>query len=264
MHKISAKVILDAITQENTRLTTIEVVMPKFLVAQLNTHRALVKNSASSRAMPVGFVITSVLENYVTPMDFGMPANSRGMVAKSNLTGWRKHVSKFLWNTGMYVNIVIAYLQSKVGLHKAWANRPLEAYMYTKVLVTATEWENFFKLRVHKDAQDAMQIAARSIKDALTNHVPTMAYENQYYLPYVGILDNPTQSQINLSVSCCAQITYNRDLDESPDKAANIVAKLLGDTPHWSPFEHLAILNHKSKGSYKDWGTYRHLLENTI
>lgn len=261
MHKISAKVILDALPKKGARLTTIEVVMPKFLIAQLNTHRALVKNSASSRAMPVTFVITSIVENYVTPMDFGMPANSRGMVAKSSLTGWRKHASRLLWNTGMYVNIAIAYLQSKVGLHKAWANRPLEAYMYTKVLITATDWENFFKLRVHKDAQDAMEITALAIKTALHNHIPTIVEDNQYYLPYVGILYNPTPEEINLSVSCCAQITYNRELDTSPDKAASVVAKLLGDTPHWSPFEHLAVLNHNPKGSYRSWQSYRHIIE---
>ena len=258
---ITAKVILDALPAYGSRLTTVEVTMPKFLVAQLNTHRALVKNSASSRAIPVTSTIKGILEHPVTPANHEMPANSSGMIPRRSLKGVRKLLAKVLWNTGMYFNIGLAYLQSKVGLHKAWVNRPLEAYMTTKVLITATEWDNFFTLRIHPDAQDAMQEVALKISKAIGTHVPTPVSPGYWYLPYVGALLEPTQADLDISVSCCAQVSY-RTLDMSPDKAKRVVSKLLGDTPHWSPFEHIAVLDYNPKGSYKSWSTYRHILDN--
>ena len=77
---ITATVILDVQPQIGHRLTTLEVTMPKFLVAQLNTHRALVKNSASSRAIPVTQFIRNILKSPVTPASHRMPANSSGMI----------------------------------------------------------------------------------------------------------------------------------------------------------------------------------------
>ena len=261
-NNITAKVILDAQPELGHRITTLEVTMPKFLVAQLNTHRALVKNSASSRAIPITQFIRTILKSPVTPANYNMPANASGMIPKSHLKGIKKLLSIALWNTGMYLNVGIAYLQHKLGLHKAWANRPLEAYYYTKVLITATEWDNFFNLRIHKDAQDAMCEVASRIKEAIDTSKPKPVSTGSWYLPYVGILENPTQDEIDISVSCCAQVSY-RTLDTSPDKAKRVVSKLLGETPHWSPFEHIAVLTYNPKGSYKSWNTYRHILDNS-
>ena len=260
---ITATVILDVQPLQGMghRLTTLEVTMPKFLVAQLNTHRALVKNSASSRAIPVTQFIRNILKSPVTPANHRMPANSSGMIPKSYLKGIKKLLSIGLWNTGMYLNLGIAYLQHKLGLHKSWANRPLEAYYYTKVLITATDWDNFFNLRIHSDAQDAMCDVAYKIKDAIDGHLPFPVSPGYWYLPYVGAMLEPTQADLDISVSCCAQVSY-RTLDMSPDKAKRVVSKLLGDTPHWSPFEHIAVLDYKPKGSYKSWSTYRHILNN--
>lgn len=135
--------------------------------------------------------------------------------------------------------------------------------MYTRVVITATDWDNFFNLRIHKDAQDAMMVVASSIKKALTHHVPIKASIGAYHLPFIGLINNPTQDQIDISVSCLAQTSY-RALDDGTHKAKRVVNKLLGDTPHWSPFEHVAVYDLTESGSFKGWHSYRHIKEEEL
>lgn len=49
---ISAKVITDSKSPQGNRITTFKLVFPRFILAELNTHRLFSKNSASSRAIP--------------------------------------------------------------------------------------------------------------------------------------------------------------------------------------------------------------------
>ena len=49
-----ANVIKDSITEDgNNRMTTFEIQFPRFILAELNTHGMLKKNTQSSRAVPV-------------------------------------------------------------------------------------------------------------------------------------------------------------------------------------------------------------------
>ena len=264
---ISATVILDAKVNQRygvkpCRITTLEVIMPKFLVAQLNTHRTFSRNSASSRAIPIFKSIQNVLEAPVTPLDYGTPANGKGMQPKSSLTGLRRLLAGAVWQTSMYLAIASAYLLNHIGLHKQFTNRLLEPYTYTKVLITSTEWENFLTLRDHGAAQDAMQEVAKAIRVALNNSVTYVINDGYWYLPYVGIFpQKPTTEQFDISVSCCAQVSF-RTLDDNATKAKRVVASLLNDdVKHWSPFEHIAVAKQGRYANYVGFRSLRHIKE---
>lgn len=261
MHNISARMVLDTINPDAVRMMTLEVIMPKFLIAQLNTHRQLIKNSASSRAIPVTKNIGYILDNPVTPMDFGMPANGKGMIPKATMEGINKVLAGIIWKTTMYFSLGSAYLLSKLGLHKAWTNRIIEPFTYTKVVISGTEWDNFFNLRLHGDAQDAMQETARVMNHAIISSTPTKVAWGTWHLPYVGNLIEPTQADKDVSVSCCAQVSF-RTFDLSEDKAARVVKALSGNTPHASPFEQIAqaVPNHSSGSLGSGWVSYRHII----
>src|SRR5436190_18443341 len=47
-----AKILADSISPDDVRLTTLVVTFPRFILAEVNTHRMLSRNSASSRAIP--------------------------------------------------------------------------------------------------------------------------------------------------------------------------------------------------------------------
>ena len=258
MHQISTQIILDSINPDGLRLTTLTVVMPKFLVAQVNTHRKLSRNSASSRAVTIEKNIGYVLKNPVTPADFGMPANGKGMQPKSQLTGTKEVMAKVVWNAAKYSMVGAAWLLSQIGLSKQWTNRLLEPFVYTTVLISSTEWQNFMNLRMHEDAQDAMQLVAEHIADALNSSDPETVPWGSWHLPYVGVVKNPTDEQFHISISCCAQVSF-RTLDTSAQKAKRVVNSLTSGILHASPMEHPAqAVNTTSYSNFDNgWMQYR-------
>ena len=60
---IQAKIVADSINIQGDRLTTLEVVMPRYILAEFNTHRMLSRNSASSRAIPFDKMLEMVKTN---------------------------------------------------------------------------------------------------------------------------------------------------------------------------------------------------------
>src|ERR1035437_3905890 len=68
MTKISAKVIADSKNKFGNRITTMVVTFPRYILAELNTHRMFSKNSASSRAIPFERLLKSVEENPFIPI----------------------------------------------------------------------------------------------------------------------------------------------------------------------------------------------------
>lgn len=146
---------------------------------------------------------------------------------------------------------------TKVGLHKQWTNRPLEWQQEIKVVVTSTEWENFFNLRLDsKTVQPEMVELARMIKHEIELTPEVELQPGEWHLPYITTARSPTTGSVyyyanrtgclsledakKISVSCCAQVSY-RNLDMSLAKAEKVIKMLTkADDPHLSPFEHQA------------------------
>lgn len=53
MDSIKVKIIKDSISPDENRVTTFELEYPRYIHAQLLTHRVFSRNSASSRAIPI-------------------------------------------------------------------------------------------------------------------------------------------------------------------------------------------------------------------
>jgi len=77
---IKAKILQDSISPNGDRLTTMEVTMHRWVLAELNTHRVFSRNSRSSRAVPlikkkegeiVGGTIFEVLQSPAYPVEWG-------------------------------------------------------------------------------------------------------------------------------------------------------------------------------------------------
>jgi thymidylate synthase ThyX len=123
----------------------------------------------------------------------------------------------------------------------------LEPFQHIKVIVTATEWENFFKLRIHKDAQPEMCQLATHMAFALDDSTPTKLIAGEWHLPYVEyeeFLDEhecyvEIDKAIKCSVARCARVSYLNHDNSSPDIEKDIaLADCLLEAGHMSPFEH--------------------------
>ncbi len=148
---ISAKIVADSLSPQGHRLTTLEVVMPRYILAEFNTHRVLSKNSASSRAIPFIKMVREVQENPFIP--YAWQKDHKGMQGNEYITDVViAQECEDIWLQGRDNAVVAAMLlnddnKQDLAVTKQLCNRLLEPFMWHKVLVSGTEWENFFNLR---------------------------------------------------------------------------------------------------------------------
>lgn len=145
---IQAKVIADSKNPQGNRITTMVVTFPRFILAELNTHRMLSRNSASSRAIPYKKMLKSVLSNPFIPIAW--QADHKGMQGSSYLGKFKSFLAKQGWLTARNFAVAFSWVLSKINITKQLCNRLLEPFMYHTVIITATEWENMFSLRCPK------------------------------------------------------------------------------------------------------------------
>lgn len=157
-----AKIILDSINESGDRLTTFQLRYPRFIHSELMTHRVFSRNAMSSRAVPVAKMIAQVRENPAKPIHWGM--NKPGMQATEEVP---VASAEHLWQKAANLAADVAEQMVKLNLHKQVANRILEPFQWMNTIVTATEWDNFFELRAHPDAQPEFQKLAVMMQNAM-------------------------------------------------------------------------------------------------
>ena len=255
-HKlISAKVIADSVCPQGVRMTTMEIEYPRFILAELNTHRMLSKNSASSRAIPVKAMHEFIKANPAIPVSWGK--NQPGMKANEDVGSTVALEAEQIWNRAKDDALHWAdALAHKLAIHKQIANRITEPWMTMKTVISGTEWNNFFHLRNHADAQPEIKALAEAMTVAYTTHLPVPLKPGQWHLPYITIAEYVPTGELQylnnnfdpisleeakiVSASCCAQVSYRKN-DDSFDKAKKIYDQLILSEPvHASPIEHQA------------------------
>lgn len=235
---------------------TVTAEYPRAIHAQLLTHRVFSKNSSSSRAVPVNKMIEQMHEN---PCKVHWTENQPGM---QGAPVEDETILNFVENTiKSYRKVTesVAKALNAVNIHKQNINRYIEPFTNIKIVLTSTEWENWDWLRDDPDAQGEIATLARLLKQAreyMQDHEMLSLYPGEYHVPYVrretvddgNVLYFPldsdqeisVQEAIELSISCCAQISY-RKLDTSTEKRDSIIPKLFKVRKvHASPTEHQA------------------------
>lgn len=258
---ISAKVIQDSISEAGIRITTFELEYPRFIHSEFMTHRMLSRNSASSRAIPIEKMIQTIENNPAMPVHWGK--NQAGMQANEQLEEHKLWQAQQIWLAAAKDAIQHSRNLADLGVHKQIANRVTEPFQWMKVVTTATDWENFFWLRDHKDAQPEIQALARKMKQSMDASEPFLLYEDEWHVPYVNRVREAPDSNLvyytgtddghivklnyhtpeeakMISASCCAQVSY-RKTDDSLEKAKMVFDRLINSEPvHASPVEHQA------------------------
>lgn len=243
---ISVKIVEDSIFRDD-RLTTFELTYPRYVHAELMTHRVFSRNAQSSRAIPADRRIENVVNRPVFPIEWGL--NQRGMQAKdTELSGDDLVKAQAIWH-GAAADAAAAALKLKaLGLHKQWINRLLEPFDTITVIVTSTQWTNFFGLRCHKDALPEFQEVAWRMAHAYHECVPNRC---NWHLPYVTEEETADVDECNedealefwlrVSTARCARVSYlNHDgsLPKTTDDL-KLYDRLLS-SKHMSSFEHPA------------------------
>jgi thymidylate synthase ThyX len=257
---ISAKIILDSVSPEGHRLTTFELRYPKFIHGEFMTHRVFSRNASSSRAIPTKKYLEEVRSDELRACPVFWGKNQAGMQAAEELTGSELIDAKHAWARAALNAADIAEEMMVDGVHKQIVNRILEPFIHINVVVTATEYMNFFGLRLDAGAQPEIRALAETMWAAYNRATPIRPNEiihtlrpGQWHLPYVKYEpsgSNRYQEGVELtqairqSVARCARVSYRSfetGKESTLDEDLALYDKLLGSQPiHASPAEHQA------------------------
>jgi hypothetical protein len=280
---ISADIVCDSVYTPSpdsgpVRLTTFEITHNRFILAEVNTHKVLSKNSASSRAIPVEKQVKKIADEIALPVVW--PTEQKGMQGGEPLSEAAQAAAVQEWMTAAQnaINTVLklrdipwdkdeAQLEAEGGgggevLHKSVVNRLLEPFMWHTAVVTGTAWENFFLQRAHKDAQPEFQAVAKLMLEKYRSNRPVNLNPGEWHLPYVsqedrdevwGDLDPSSGEYLDgwttlakISAGRCARTSYltqngTRDLSEDLTLFGRLIDRTSDEEPrHWSPLEHPA------------------------
>lgn len=238
-----AHVLLDSITEQGDRLTTMEVCFPRIVLAEFNTHRVFSRNSASSRAIPIEKMIERVERDPYVPEYWGK--NQSGMQADEAIPDDTAAHAEQVWRDSLANQLAAAKALADLGVHKQLSNRLLEPFMWHTVIVTATEWSNFFALRANKDAQPEIQRIARLMQDAYRESKPRIVQAGEWHLPLLqpdeqSLAKEDIMQACKISAARCARVSYLTH-DGKRDIAKDIeLYDRLVSAGHMSPLEHVA------------------------
>jgi hypothetical protein len=152
---------------------------------------------------------------------------------------------------------------SELGVHKSLCNRLTEPWMWITVVMSATKWKNFFRLRCHQDAEIHFQLIANMIREQLETSRPMPLSAGQWHLPYIEgddwkeaamigkVYSDQEQKDLHkldilkrASVARVARVSYMTHGSNKKDllKDVGLFYRLYegSDFGHFSPFGHVA------------------------
>lgn len=257
MNQISAHIVADSISPQGHRISTILGVIPRIVLAELNTHRMLSRNSASSRAIPTEKMIQTLKNNPFIPIKW--MKEHKGMQGYEYFDDFLSHIQGDLkrnWLKSRDFAIDGALEHIRIGASKQIANRLLEPWMMHTVLITATEWSNFTALRAEENAEIHFQDFAYKVLNVLNESEPKKLAADDWHIPFGDDIDEGKlfntfgngievltgEIKVKIAVARAARTSYTVvGTDQKHDYAADIkLHDRLLESGHLSPFEHCA------------------------
>jgi len=264
----AAKVILDSVSPMGTRLITMEWTYPRIVLAEVNTHKMVDKNTSSSRAVPFAKKLAAIQANPFIPDRFplngpGMQPcaymdESAGLIIVSLEDFDKKYGGKEVpsyiecrdsWLDARDAAILEAEKLNNLGVHKEIVNRLLEPWEWTTSVLTATEWSNMWAQRCHPAAQWQFQKVAKLAWQAMQDSKPVFVDYGRWHLPYLDDDDRKAltdERQRKVSAARCAAVSFHRQGEKREyDVLENVFSRLVGGADgkqpgHWSPLGHVA------------------------
>ena len=281
-----AKIIADSISPEGNRITTMQIKFHRFVLAEFNTHRRFSRNFSSSRAIPTKKLLDQVRNNPAMPLWWGK--NQSGMQAPEELDDHTKAGAIIQWKRAADQAAFMAHSLADIGVHKQIVNRLIEPFLYVEGIVTSTDWQNFFDLRCHPDAQPEIQALAYKMRDVLNASTPTPLDHGDWHIPYISSDDHFTiddhyeelgrpatfslwEELAKVSAARCCRVSYLKHdgTTATIKEELALFDKLAGGVPiHASPLEHQARCVPECDSSlsrnFSGWVQFRALWERSL
>lgn len=265
-NQTSTRIVADSINEFGSRATTFVSKLPRIVLAELNTHKSIGKNSASSRAIPFEKMLASVDEEPFIPLAF--QKGHSGMQGNEYFEGEELAELGHKWLDAGFAAKFMAQKLHDSGVTKQLCNRLLEPFLYHTAILTATDFENFFALRAHEAAEIHIQDLAYKMIDAYNESKPKELKAGEWHIPFGDQMPDVSEAEkIKIAVARVARVSYlNFDGSNDFEKDLKLHDRLV-KMGHFSPTEHLAQAseerNPRLSGNLdSSWVQYRKLIPN--
>lgn len=221
------------------RFRTFLISFPKCLLAELNTHRELVRNVGSSRAVPVTKMIERATSDPFIPI---FTRNKRGMVGAADLTLEEQIAATSIWMTALENAVEQSQRLALIDVHKQETNRLLEPFLNVELVLSGTNFDNFYALRRSASAQPSFKEIADEMYEIDRQSTPDQLNYGDWHIPFSDYFpDNSTlEEKLKIAIARCARVSYQTHGGQhSVQKDFELYNMLLNDR-HMSPFEHVA------------------------
>ena len=245
--QIHAEIVGHSLSPQGDELISVLCTFPRIILAEVNTHRMLSKNTSSSRAIPFNKMVEAVQENPFIPIAW--QKDHKGMQGTEYLADRKHENAVYEWLKARDYAVKQARMMNNDGVTKQLCNRLLEPFMWTTMLITGSKegWDNFFKLRCgnyegFKSRKEAakeflekgnidtsrwsdmdwrklnkgqaeihIMDLAEKIYDAYNESTPKQLQAGEWHIPMISDLESlklSTDDQIKLSVGRAANTSY--------------------------------------------------------
>ena len=179
--KIKAEIVGHSLNPQEDELISVLCTFPRIILAEVNTHRMLSKNTSSSRAIPFHKMVEAVQNNPFIPIAW--QKDHKGMQGTEYFTDTISIAKlKRKWLDARDYAIACANVlregeydgtKNMIEVTKQLCNRLLEPFMWTTMLITGSRegWDNFFNLRCpqYKIHQGTYKSKKEALKYGLSN-----------------------------------------------------------------------------------------------
>lgn len=243
------EVLADSIGPHGVRLTTFHLRYPRAAAHEdFLTHRRFSRSASSSRAIPIERMIKRATWG---PELFGRA--QPGMGADEVLDEPGQAACRAVWNRARDEAVAGALRLAALGAAKEDANLLLRPFEWIDVVVSSTEWGNFFRQRADQETglvRRQLKRVADGMRDLLASRTPWATRFGEWHLPYLTtdeLLDvcagrTDRVQAARASAMRCARTSYARHdgTHGSVDEDAQSCLEKLVRSAHWSPLEHPA------------------------
>lgn len=272
----SCQILADSVNPHDCRITTMLLSYPRIVHAEFMTHRVFSRNAGSNRAIPVAKLLSAVTDDPFVPIYWGK--NQKGMVAGEEFSPEETENLVRIWLMARNSAVEHAKLLMQYGVHKSISNRLLEPWQWITVVVTSTEWANFFNLRIDDAAEVHIRRIAEMMYQARRDSEPKELKPGEWHLPFINQQDRedaPKEAILHygassktyidlaiakISAARTARTSYlnHEGVRELAEDFKMCDEKLIVPG-HWSPLEHPCICmdDRLWRGNVRGWRQLR-------
>ncbi len=265
----AAKIVADSVSAiTGDRLTTVELTIPRVLLPNLLADINIARSFTDVLDAPVADNMRVLADTPVVPLYW--PSATIQNHPAPPMRREKAAAARETWLRARDEAVACAETLTTIGAHHSIANRLLEPYLPQRVLLTSTEWRDFFDQRLQRISTDPLVSAdltevTDQVRRLLEKSQPEKLSLGEWHLPYIRSFELnflPVTQAIQVSIARCnSGIDPEEEIFNIEQDLEHYAAIMRTAKPALSPLEHVATPASRREpvhGVTRGWHQYRY------